>query len=235
MYSDLAAWWSLLSPPSHYVLEAADLLPEMLGATDRPPATLLELGCGGGSLASHLKRSLRLTLSDRSPEMLAVSRAANPECEHVLGDMRELDLGREFDLVFIHDAIMYLDDAESVKAALRTASRHCRRGGAVFVVPDCVRETFQPDSSIGGEDTPDGRGLRYVEWSWDPDPADDTFRTAYAFILREADGSVTSAFDVHRLGLFSRAAWLAWLEEAGFTARTRIDPWARDVLSGRKR
>ena len=71
--------------------------------------------------------------------MLAVSRKLNPECEHVLGDMRSLDLGREFDLVLIHDAIMYATDSASVRASLTTAHRHCRPGGATLIVPDCVR------------------------------------------------------------------------------------------------
>ena len=67
--------------------------------------------------------------------MLAVNRAANPECEHVLGDMRTLDLGRQFDLVLIHDAIMYATDPASVQAALATAARHCRTGGATVLLP----------------------------------------------------------------------------------------------------
>ena len=38
--------------------------------------------------------------------MLAINQATNPECEHIVGDMRTLDLGRQFDVVLIHDAIM---------------------------------------------------------------------------------------------------------------------------------
>ncbi len=234
LYTDLARWWPLFSPPSHYVEEAADLLPDLLAAADAPPTTLLELGSGAGSLASHFKDRLRLTLTDRSEQMLAVSRAVNPECEHVRGDMRTLDLGREFDVVFIQDAIMYLLDGASVQAALAAAYRQCRPGGGVVVVPDCVRETFAADTETGGEDAPDGRGLRYLEWTWDPDASDDTFETAFAFLLREADGSVTSDMDRHRCGLFARAAWLAWLREAGFSPARRMDPWNRDVFTGRK-
>lgn len=234
MYADLASWWPLLSPPSDYVEEAADLMPTLMGAADAPPRTLLELGCGGGSLASHLNHDLQLTLSDVSPQMLAVSRQINPECEHLLGDMRTLDVGRQFDVVLIHDAIMYAVDETAVRATVATASRHLRPGGGLVLVPDCVRETFTPESSVGGEDGPDGRGLRYLEWTWDPDSSDTTFEVAYALLMREADGSTHVDSDRHREGLFPRAAWLTWIREAGFTARSRMDPWNRDVFTGRK-
>ena len=234
LYSELAKWWPLLSPPTHYVEEAADLLPMLRAAPDAPPRTLLELGSGGGSLSFHLKGELRLTLTDVSAGMLAVNRAVNPECEHVQGDMCTLDLGRTFDVVLIHDAIMYCTDPVSVRAALATAARHCRPGGATLVLPDCVRETFTANTDHGGEDAPDGRGLRYLEWTTDPDPADDTFQTLYLFALREADGTTRVEHDLHVEGVFHRAAWLAWLAEAGFDASTRLDPWDRDVFIARR-
>lgn len=233
LYSDLAHWWPLLSPPAHYVDEAADLLPVLRAATE-PPRTLLELGAGGGSLAFHLKQHFQLTLTDRSPQMLEVSRAVNPECEHIQGDMRSLRLDRQFDLVLIHDAIMYATDAASVRATLATAAHHCRPGGGLVLVPDCVKETFEPATEHGGEDAPDGRGLRYLEWSWDPDASDETIEVAYAFLLREANGTTRVEMDRHREGLFPRAAWLAWIVEAGFRATSRLDPWNRDVFTGRK-
>ena len=234
LYSDLAPWWPLMSPPAEYVEEAADLVPSLLAATSAP-ATLLELGSGGGSLAFHLKKHLKLTLTDRSEGMLANSRAINPECEHIHGDMTSLDLGREFDVVFIHDAIVYMTSPEMLKAAMATAFRHCRTGGAAVFVPDFVTETFEPITDCGGTDGADGRGLRYLEWSWDPDPRDDTYEVAYAYLLREADGSTRAEHDRHHEGLFRRASWLQWMSEAGFReARSRIDPWRRDVFSGRK-
>jgi SAM-dependent methyltransferase len=235
MYSQLASWWPLLSPPSHYVEEAADLIPTLMGAADPTPKTLLELGCGGGSLAFHLKPHLVLTLSDISPAMLDQSRRVNPECEHVVGDMRTLDLGRTFDLVFVHDAIMYATDEGAARATIATAARHCRNGGGVVIVPDFVRETFQPESTAHGEDGPDGRGLRFLEWKWDPDPTDSTFEVGYAFLMRQADGTLEVEADRHVEGLFSRDQWLKWLSEAGFLPNDRMDRWDRDVFCGTKR
>jgi hypothetical protein len=235
MYTDLAVWWPLLSPPSHYVEEAADLLP-LLDNGDASAQTLLELGAGGGSLASHLKSRFTLTLTDRSSQMLAISAQVNPDCEHIVGDMTTLDLGREFDRVLVHDAIMYATTPDAVRATLATAARHCRAHGVVVVVPDHVRETFEPDTELGGEDSDtDGRGLRYLMWSWDPDPTDTTFDVAYAFLLRDADGHTSVEQDRHREGLFSRNDWLTWLDEAGFDTRIHHDQWDRDVFIGVKR
>jgi len=88
LYTDLASWWPLLSDPDgdDYAEEAAFARQVLIDACDAPPRTLLELGSGGGNNASHLKAHFQLTLVDLSPDMLAVSRALNPECDHVEGD-----------------------------------------------------------------------------------------------------------------------------------------------------
>ena len=87
LYGELASWWPLLSAPADYAEEAA-FLRARSNASERPARTLLELGSGGGNNASHLKARFEMALVDPSPGMLDVSRALNPECEHVQGDMR---------------------------------------------------------------------------------------------------------------------------------------------------
>src|SRR6478672_13461027 len=109
MYGELASWWPLLSPPEEYLEEAAFFRQILEGAGLPPAPTMLELGCGGGNNALHLKGLFSgVTLTDLSPEMLEMSRTLNPECEHVVADMRTLRLGRTYDVVFIHDAIDYM-------------------------------------------------------------------------------------------------------------------------------
>jgi SAM-dependent methyltransferase len=174
LYADLAGWWPLLSAPADYAEEAAIYQRLLIDACRRTPCTLLELGSGGGNNASHLKARFAMTLVDPSPGMLEHSRRLNPECEHVQGDMRDVRLGREFDAVFVHDAVCYMTTEADVRAAIATAFLHCRPGGAALFAPDHVRETFAPSTDHGGHDG-DGCSLRYLEWTWDPDPSDTTY------------------------------------------------------------
>ncbi len=217
LYGDLASWWPLLSPPEDYAQEAEAYRHALVSASAYPPRTLLELGSGGGNNASFLKKHFRVTLVDVSPGMLAVSRALNPECEHVEGDMRTLRLGRRFDAVFIHDAVMHLTNESDLRRAMATAFEHCRPGGVALFAPDCVRETFRPGTDHGGRDAVE-RGLRYLEWTWDPDPDDCTFRADFAYLLREG-GRVRHESDAHLMGLFRREQWIRFLTETGFQAR----------------
>lgn len=236
LYSELAPWFHLLSPPDEYRDEAATYSQLLRAACDRPPATVLELGSGAGNNAQFMKRDFDLTLVDLSPDMLALSRTSNPECRHVVGDMRSVQLGEQYDAVFIHDAVMYLISEADVALALATAARHCRPGGAILVAPDVTAETFRPRTSSGGHDAPApgvgvGAGLRFLEWPWDPDPGDSTYEVSFAIMMRHHDGTVRTVSDRHRFGLFASATWLRLLDEAGFSARQVDDGMAESDTS----
>jgi hypothetical protein len=221
LYGDLASWWPVMSDPADYAEEAAIYRAALESTATGPLETLLELGSGGGHNASHLKTRFQMTLVDRSTGMLAVSRDLNPACEHVEGDMRTVRLGRTFDAVLIHDAIMYCVTRSDLDGALATALAHCRPGGWALFVPDDDRETFRPETSCGGHDR-DGRSLRYVQWTEDPDPSDTSITTHFAYLLRERSGGpVRVVQDEHVQGLFARSAWLEAIEAAGFESLTR--------------
>jgi SAM-dependent methyltransferase len=220
LYTRRAAWFHLLTAPADYVDEAAALVQHLREAAIGPVVTLLELGSGGGNMASHYKRAVAAaTLVDLSPSMLALSQTINPECEHLVGDMRTLRLGRSFDAVLVHDAVMYMTSAEALRAVMRTAFVHLRPGGAAVFAPDCTRETFAPGTAHGGSD--DGeRGLRYLEWTVDPDPADSTYTVDFALLVRDGE-EVVCEHERHTYGLFARDEWLDMLAATGFKAQAR--------------
>ena len=240
MYDELASWWPLLSPAADYEEEAAFYQRALEQSSDGHLRTMLELGSGGGHNASHLKQQFAMVLVEPSEGMRAVSRTLNPECEHIAGDMRDVRLGRQFDAVFVHDAVCYMTTLSDLRRAMETAFLHCRPGGVVLFAPDHVRENFHVGSDHGGSD--DGvRGLRYLEWTWDPDPSDTTYVVDYAFVLRDDSGAVTVEHDRHVEGVFPRADWLRQLSEAGFEdvrvvplEHSEVEPGSHEVFVARR-
>ncbi len=77
-----------------------------------------------------------------------------------------------------------------------------------------LSRTINPECEHG----PDGRSLRYLEWTHDPDSGDTTFEVDFAVMLREPGAPVRVVHDHHVLGLFGRDVWLRLLSEAGLDA-----------------
>lgn len=237
-YGNLASWWPLISPPSEYAEEAGEVA-KLLASASGTVREVLELGSGGGHNAVHLKAGFDMTLVDLSEDMLRVSRQLNPDCEHHQGDMRTVRLGRTFDAVFVHDAVDYLTSEDDLRQAIETTYAHCRPGGVAVFVPDATAETFTASSDCGGSDGTDGRAVRYLDWTWDPDPADNNVLTEYVFVLREANGSVDVVHETHCTGLFPRDVWLRLLTAVGFAAKmvieeTTEDRTPRDIFVARR-
>jgi len=225
LYTDFAAWWPLLSPPDAYSEDAVLVHTLLHQALGRPPRSLLELGCGSGTLASHLPDDIELVLNDLSPDMLKVASERNPGAEVHAADLRSLRLGRTFDAVLIHDALMYLQTEADIAAAIETAHAHLSPGGALLLMPDFVAETFYEGTDAGGGDDAEGRGVRLLEWRWDPDPMDASFKVEMALLLRDVDGTVRSVHEQHTMSLLPGASWWTHIRQAGF------QPVAADLLS----
>jgi SAM-dependent methyltransferase len=250
MYTDLADWWPILSQPADYE-EEAGIFTRAIQSLLPGARTMLELGSGGGNNASFLKKHFALTLVDRAPGMLVVSQRLNPDLPHHQGDMRTVRLGQTFDVVFIHDAIMYMESEADLRQAIQTAALHTRPGGMALLVPDMMRETFRPETSHGGHDGIDvvktlpeydpvlaRRSMRYLEWTYDPDPSDTAYICEFAYLLREAPDRVEVVHDRHVNGIFPRATWLRVMEEAGFQARllpfdhSEVEPGMTEMVAG---
>ncbi|HET6691770.1 MAG TPA: class I SAM-dependent methyltransferase [Miltoncostaeaceae bacterium] len=227
LYADLADWYHLVTPPREYAEEADHVVRLLAAGGAAQPATMLELGCGGGNLASHLTVP-ELVLTDVSQDMLQVSRRINPGREHLRGDMRTLRLDRRFDAVLVHDAIDYMLTEEDLAAALRTVAAHLAGDGAAVLLPDATTESFAPGSSHGGDDGDDGRAVRYLEWVREPAPGATTYAMDFVFLLREPGGATRVVHDPHVCGVFPQATWDRLIAAAGL-ARADVagvaDPW----------
>jgi SAM-dependent methyltransferase len=72
-------------------------------------SSLLELGCGTGSVLAELPELPSLTGIDLSPGMLNIARSKVPAATFIEGDMAAFDLGRRFDVVIcVFDTLNHL-------------------------------------------------------------------------------------------------------------------------------
>ncbi len=216
MYHELAGWFHLITAPADYAEEAAYYLQVMQNIIGQVPSSLLELGSGGGNNALHYKAHIPdVVLSDLSEEMLALSRTINPELPHILGDMRTVRTGRQFEAVFVHDACSYLTTEQDIRLLAATAFEHCLPGGVAVFCPDHTAENLVHETDHGGHDG-QGRALRYLEWTYPGPPGTYAFYVDYVYVLHEDGREPRVVYDRHINGALPHDLWLQAIRDAGF-------------------
>src|ERR1700730_14298204 len=118
--------------------------------------SLLELGCGSGSILAGLRDLNSLVGLDRSPQMLAVARRKVPEARFILADMTEFELGERFDIVIcVFDTLNHLLRFDAWCRLFERARAHLRDGGLfvfdVNTVGQLHRLRPRPPWGRGGE------------------------------------------------------------------------------------
>ena len=77
----------------------ADTLRELIEARNPEAASLLDVACGTGTHLVHLRDRFEVAGLDIDPGLLSVAREKLPDVPLHRGDMRDFDLGRQFDVV----------------------------------------------------------------------------------------------------------------------------------------
>lgn len=158
--------------------ERAALVAAMIDRHHSQAESLLELGCGTGSLLARLSCPDYLVGLDRSPEMLAIAARKVPGATLVEGDMTSFDLGRRFDVVAcIFDSINHLTELRSWDLLFDCVHAHLDEGGLFICDINTIGELRRL-----GDDPPwvydfergtaiidvtyalDDRGLGHSEW-----------------------------------------------------------------------
>lgn len=126
-----------------YAAEAATL--ERLIRARNPKATsLLDVACGTGKHLEYLRRKFECEGADLDEGLLAVARERVPDVALHHADMRDFDLGREFDVITcLFSAIGFVGSLDGLEKTARAFARHLKDGGVAFVEP-----WFTPDSWI---------------------------------------------------------------------------------------
>ena len=234
LYTDLAPWFHLLTAPEDYDEEAARFrraFSEDRRAAPHAAGTRLrrrEHGVAPQAPRLHPHGSVA---ADTRAE-----RATQSRVEHALGDMRTIRLGRTFDAVFVHDAVMYLTTEDDLRLAIETASIHCRPGGVASSRP-MPSARPSPPAPITAATT--GTGAPCATSSQRRPGGEQAFAVDYVVLVTEPGADARVVHDRHLHGLFAEHTWLYLLEAAGFAAHVdpgnpELEDEAQPVFVGRR-
>lgn len=197
------------------------------------PKTVIDLGCGTGSIALPLaRRGLDVIGVDLSPEMLSEAehkaRAEGLSLRLVCQDMTELALGTAADaIVSLCDSMNYLTEDGELEAAMCGAAVHLCEGGLfVFDLNTAYkfREVLGQNVFAATEED-----AAYI-WENDYDEEERINTYAVSFFIRRGDGLYERSEEVHyerayepeEIDAALRAAGLALL--AVYDADTFAEP-----------
>ncbi len=220
LYSDLSWLWRMWGDPAGEYAEYTGRLVDWLDRYGHGKyRTALDLGCGGGKFIYSLKNHYEVMGLDLSPQMLSLCAELNPGIPTICADMRQFDLERSFDLIFIDDAISYITSCHDLAVVLRNCHRHMTDGGmAILTLDTCTEDFIQNEvehfQSIPHHDHPD-TSVVYITVNYDPDPTDNTYECLFLYLIRTPQG-LRIEQETHLLGVFSIHDWEKTIAESGF-------------------
>jgi ubiquinone/menaquinone biosynthesis C-methylase UbiE len=220
LYTDLAWIWPVWGGVEEYRPESEDAARMIMEFSRIEPKTILDITCGGGKNDFTLKKHFKVTGLDASEEMLENARKLNQECEYLQGDMRDFNLGRKFDAVYINDGIVYVTTAEDLGKVFASCARHLKNGGVMITIAEKFKGNFKQNETRVFNSESDEPQIIYIENNYDPDPEDTVYETTFVYLIREK-GKLRIEHDFHTCGIFTIDTWREKLAEAGFEVTER--------------
>ena len=157
-FSSIAEVYDMLFPEVDY-REWALYVSRLLKFTRKPVRRILEVGCGTGNLTGELIRlGYEVVGVDASEGMLEIARKKLPGVRFVRADVRDMDLGEQYDaVVSTFDSLNNLLTEGDLLSAFKNIRKHLRPHG-IFVgdLNTPYAMTTQWNDVIFKKDLPDG-------------------------------------------------------------------------------
>ena len=173
---------------------------------------MLDVACGTGTHAGLLSKDYKVEGTDLNPDMLRVARKKHPDIHFAQADMRNLNLGRQYDVITcLFSAIGYMKTKTDLQKAIKSMSRHLLAGGVLLVEP-----WFTPQQwNVGHVSTifVDKPGLKVVRMSHG------TQRGRVSLLdfhyLAGTPKRIEHLVEHHEFGLFSHEEYMAAFVKTG--------------------
>ena len=215
LYNELAWLWPLWGSVEEYREESEEAVEFIKKHAQIEVKSLLDITCGGGKNLFHFKKHFDAYGLDISNAMLDNARKLNPECNFSLADMRNCDLKRQFDSIYMNDGIAYITSAEDLVRTFQCAFNHLHAGGVMICYAEFCKEDLVQNKTDSTVSRTNDMEITFIENVYDPDPADDTFESVMIYLIREK-GRLRIEQDFHICGTFTVNVWQDLLQKVGF-------------------
>lgn len=161
--------------------------------------SLLDVACGTGRHLEFLAAEFDSAGIDLQPEFVEQAARRCPAASVSVADMRNFDLGREFDaVVCLFSSIGYARTRVDLHRAVAAMARHLRPGGVLVIEPFVGPDRWRPGAVTGTvAETEHGTVARVVHSSRDGDVA----VMGMHYLVGTGEG-VRHLTERHELGLF---------------------------------
>ena len=211
-YTRSAELYNVIHAGKPYADEAAAVHARIQAHLRSEGDALLDVACGTGNHAAHLRQHYRVEGLDLDEGLLRVARERLPDTVFHQGDMADFDLGRRYDaLVCLFGAIGYVRTEDALRRTVANFARHLQPGGVAVVEPWLSPEAFRPGMPrLAVAESPELKVARMGRADWEGDLS----VIVYVYVVGRPDG-IEHWEDRHLLGLFTHQQMLDAFHAAG--------------------
>lgn len=216
MFTPTAELYDLFYDWKDYAAEASRVH-EVVAQRSPVARTLLDVACGTGRHLEQLRRWYEVEGLDLDAALLEVAAARLPDVPLHVGDMRDFDLGRRFDVVTcLFSSIGYVRTPDALTTAVANMARHVVAGGVLVVEPWLTPEAFDP-MHLGRPMTVRAPGLEAVRMN-DSRVEDGMSIMDFHYLVARAGEPMQHLVETHALALFTEEQYRSAFETAGLEA-----------------
>ncbi|WP_114603240.1 class I SAM-dependent methyltransferase [Staphylococcus sp. EZ-P03] len=176
--------------------------------------SILDIGCGTGSLTHLLTDFKHVTGMDLSSDMLAVASKKASNIRWIEGDMTDFDLGQTYDVITILcDSLNYIAEKDQVAATFNHVYEHLNDDGT-FIFD--VHSTYKMETLFANHSYIDE--TEHIFLGWDAVKGEEPYSVWHymTFFELQNDGSYHRFDEEHYQRTYLREDYIDMLENAGF-------------------
>lgn len=176
--------------------------------------SILDIGCGTGSLTSLFNEFKQVTGMDLSIDMLAIAAQKSEHVNWLEGDMTDFQLNTSFDVITIFcDSLNYLPETEHVVATFKRVFEHLDNNG-VFMFD--VHTNFKMDTLFNNQSYIDESDDVFLGWEAVKGEEPLSVWHDMSFFIRQSDGKYNRFDESHYQRTYLESEYKDMLAQVGF-------------------